>query len=93
MFQTYQSFNNKTIRTSLRSPDGVWHALEPALKEQINAIRTRVREEREAKNATPGSDNTSSDSKILPVPMRAHLVERGDATKQVAAMVYVWSFR
>jgi hypothetical protein len=68
MFQAYQSFNNKTIRTSLRIPDGVWHALEPALKEQINAIRTRVREEREAKNATPGSDNTSSDSKILPVP-------------------------
>jgi hypothetical protein len=56
----------------------VWHALEPALKEQINAIRTRVREEREAKNATPGSDNTSSDSKIpAQYPnMRANLVER-----------------
>jgi hypothetical protein len=68
----------------------VWHALEPALKEQINAIRTRVREEREAKNATPGSDNTSSESKIpAQYPnMRGQPCGKGiDATKQVAAMV------
>jgi hypothetical protein len=49
----------------------------------------RVFGKKEAKNATPGSDNTSSESKIpAQYPnMRANLVEKSDATKQVAAMV------
>jgi hypothetical protein len=73
----------------------VWHALEPALKEQINAIRTRVREEREAKNATPGSDNTSSDNKILPSTQTegANLVEGLMQQTGCCDGCYVWSFR
>ena len=49
LFTAYQSFNNRPIRQSMRIPDDIWHALEPAIKEKVNTIRAKVRAEREAK--------------------------------------------
>jgi hypothetical protein len=55
-FTAYQSFNNRPLRQSLRIPDNIWHALAPALKDEINAVRSKVRAEREAKaSPTDGS--------------------------------------
>ena len=49
LFTAYQSFNNRPIRQSMRIPDDIWHALEPAIKEKVNTIRAKVRADREAK--------------------------------------------
>jgi hypothetical protein len=32
IFVAHQSFNNRTMRQSVRIPDDIWHALEPAIK-------------------------------------------------------------
>jgi hypothetical protein len=90
MFQAYQSFNNRTIRQNLRIPDDIWNALEPLLKEQINAIRIRVKGERDAKTAKSGSSSGPSDGKIpaqYPT-MKANMVEQDKEAmiKHVAAM-------
>jgi hypothetical protein len=52
----YQSFNNRTMRQSMRIPDDIWHALEPDIKDKINALRTKIRAKREAQN--PKDDGT-----------------------------------
>ena len=49
VFAAYQSFNNRSIRHSMRIPDDIWYAMEPDLKERVNALRAKVKAEREAK--------------------------------------------
>jgi hypothetical protein len=48
----YQAFNNRDFLQNLQIPDDIWHALEPSIKEKINALRAKIKAEREAK-ATP----------------------------------------
>jgi hypothetical protein len=48
-YVAYQAFNNRPMRQSMRIPDDIWHAMEPDLKERVNALRAKVRAEREAK--------------------------------------------
>lgn len=40
----YQLFNVRQNRESLSIPTAIWKELEPVIKEQINAIRTKIRE-------------------------------------------------
>ena len=47
--QTYQIFSTKTFRQSLSIPDVIWNELEPMLKDKINEIRAKVRENRKQK--------------------------------------------
>ena len=49
LFTAYQSFNNRPIRQSMRIQDDIWHALEPSIKEKVNAIHAKVRADRGAK--------------------------------------------
>jgi hypothetical protein len=58
IFVACRSFNNGTMRQSMRTPDDIWHALEPDIKDKINALRTKIRAEREAQN--PKDDGTKA---------------------------------
>ena len=43
VLQAYQAFNSCHLCQSLWIPDDIWHALEPVMKEKIDAIRRTIR--------------------------------------------------
>ena len=93
IFLAHQSFQNRTIRQSLRIPDDVWHALEPTIKETINGIRTRIKEERDAHAAKALSNSKPTGDGKIPAQypnMKVNTVEtESDMTKEVAAMTAI----
>ena len=67
IFVTYQSFNNRTIRQSMRISDDIWQALEPAIKDEMNAIRITATAVHETTTTAATGNNM-----IMSVPTEGH---------------------
>ena len=66
----FRTFSSPTMRENLSIPDPIWKELEPIVKDQITAIRRKIRERRDSQQKDDSKDEATTTNGPKTVPQK-----------------------